>query len=166
MRTYVLLVLLGFVGAACVSSDGGPVVPIDTAASPESTGSATSDLSTADPASPSTEGPAADREDAEDPVPDGGARIPVSFRTPAPEFPVGLDWLNTAYPLSLEALRGKIVVLDFWTYGCINCIHVIDLLQRPAEVDDVDTVTFPEDEGCHLWVPAARLVTEMDARLE
>jgi DNA-binding beta-propeller fold protein YncE len=53
--------------------------------------------------------------------------------TPAPEFPAGLDWLNTDRPLALEQLRGKIVVLDFWTYGCINCIHVIPDLKRLEE---------------------------------
>ena len=50
--------------------------------------------------------------------------------TAAPEFPVGLDWLNTDRPLALEQLHGKIVILDFWTYGCINCIHVIPDLKR------------------------------------
>ncbi len=35
----------------------------------------------------------------------------------APEFPEGLDWLNTDRPLSLRDLRGKIVILDFWTFG-------------------------------------------------
>ena len=34
----------------------------------------------------------------------------------APEFPLGLDWLNTERPISLRDLRGKIVILDFWTY--------------------------------------------------
>ena len=34
----------------------------------------------------------------------------------APEFPVGLEWVNTDRPLSLQELRGKIVLLDFWTY--------------------------------------------------
>ena len=34
----------------------------------------------------------------------------------APDFPAGLDWLNTERPISLEELKGKIVVLDFWTY--------------------------------------------------
>ena len=53
--------------------------------------------------------------------------------TAAPEFPAGLDWLNTNRPLALEQLRGKIVVLDFWTYGCINCIHVIPDLKRLEE---------------------------------
>lgn len=35
----------------------------------------------------------------------------------APEFPSGLRWLNTDRPATLEQLRGKIVVLDFWTYA-------------------------------------------------
>ena len=49
---------------------------------------------------------------------------------PAPEFPEGLDWINTGGPLTLQALRGKVVLLDFWTYGCINCIHIIPDLER------------------------------------
>lgn len=35
----------------------------------------------------------------------------------APEFPDGLDWINTDRPLKLADLKGKIVLLDFWTYG-------------------------------------------------
>lgn len=35
----------------------------------------------------------------------------------APEFPAGLEWLNTPRPLSLKELRGKVVLLEFWTYG-------------------------------------------------
>jgi len=52
---------------------------------------------------------------------------------PAPDFPTGLDWLNTALPLSLGDLRGKVVLLDFWTYGCINCMHVIPDLKQLEE---------------------------------
>ncbi len=48
----------------------------------------------------------------------------------APDFPPGLDWINTAQPISLADLRGKVVLLDFWTYGCINCIHIIPDLER------------------------------------
>ncbi len=33
----------------------------------------------------------------------------------APDFPAGLDWLNSA-PLSMARLRGKLVILDFWTF--------------------------------------------------
>jgi thiol-disulfide isomerase/thioredoxin len=43
----------------------------------------------------------------------------------APEFPAGMQWLNTDKPLRLADLRGKVVLLDFWTYCCINCMHVI-----------------------------------------
>lgn len=52
---------------------------------------------------------------------------------PAPDFPPGLDWLNVERPLSLAELRGKIVLLDFWTYGCINCMHVIPDLKALEE---------------------------------
>jgi len=51
----------------------------------------------------------------------------------APEFPAGVDWLNTAGPLTMADLRGKAVLLDFWTYGCINCIHIIPDLIRLEE---------------------------------
>ncbi|MCP3974738.1 MAG: redoxin domain-containing protein [bacterium] len=51
----------------------------------------------------------------------------------APPFPEGLDWLNTGGPLALSDLRGKVVLLDFWTYGCINCIHIIPDLKRLEE---------------------------------
>ena len=35
----------------------------------------------------------------------------------APEFPTGIDWINTTAPLTMEELRGKIILLEFWTYG-------------------------------------------------
>ena len=37
-------------------------------------------------------------------------------KTNAPEFPVGLEWVNTDRALTMRELAGKIVVLDFWTY--------------------------------------------------
>jgi DNA-binding beta-propeller fold protein YncE len=48
----------------------------------------------------------------------------------APEISGGRGWLNTDKPLSLAALKGKVVLLDFWTYGCINCIHIIPDLKK------------------------------------
>ena len=51
-------------------------------------------------------------------------------RVRAPEIQGGRGWLNTDKPLSLEALKGKVVLLDFWTYGCINCIHIIPDLKK------------------------------------
>jgi len=48
----------------------------------------------------------------------------------APEITGGRGWLNTDKPLTLAALKGKVVLLDFWTYGCINCIHIIPDLKK------------------------------------
>jgi thiol-disulfide isomerase/thioredoxin len=48
----------------------------------------------------------------------------------APELAGGRGWLNTDKPLSLAALKGKVVLLDFWTYGCINCMHIIPDLKK------------------------------------
>jgi len=36
--------------------------------------------------------------------------------SPAPDFPQGLDWLNVARPLRLADLRGRLAIIDFWTF--------------------------------------------------
>ncbi|MBD0268117.1 MAG: redoxin domain-containing protein, partial [Cyanobacteria bacterium Co-bin8] len=51
------------------------------------------------------------------------------MRVRAPELPQAGPWLNTLQPLSLKELRGQVVILDFWTYGCINCLHILPDLQ-------------------------------------
>ena len=43
----------------------------------------------------------------------------------APSLAGAVDWLNVASPVTIEQLRGKVVILDFWTYGCVNCMHVL-----------------------------------------
>ncbi len=48
----------------------------------------------------------------------------------AHEFPSDLEWLNTPQPLTMAGLRGKIVLLDFWTYGCVNCLHNFPELEQ------------------------------------
>lgn len=58
----------------------------------------------------------------------------------APDFPADLDWLNVSEPLTMDELEGKIVLLDFWTYGCINCIHIIPDLHRLEEEFGADLV--------------------------
>lgn len=45
-------------------------------------------------------------------------------------FPQGADWLNTGRPLKLKDLEGKFVLLDFWTYCCINCMHILPELKK------------------------------------
>jgi thiol-disulfide isomerase/thioredoxin len=47
----------------------------------------------------------------------------------ARDFPKDSDWLNTDRPLSLKDLKGHVVVLDFWTYCCINCMHTLPTLE-------------------------------------
>ena len=44
---------------------------------------------------------------------------------PAPDLGGAIAWLNVAAPIAMTQLRGKVVVLDFWTYGCVNCMHIL-----------------------------------------
>jgi DNA-binding beta-propeller fold protein YncE len=44
-------------------------------------------------------------------------------KVPAPDLTGGSAWLNSAAPITMKDLKGKIVLLDFWTLCCINCIH-------------------------------------------
>src|SRR5271157_3232831 len=46
---------------------------------------------------------------------------------PAPNIQGISGWINSA-PLNLTQLRGKVVLVDFWTYSCINCIRSIPYL--------------------------------------
>jgi thiol-disulfide isomerase/thioredoxin len=46
----------------------------------------------------------------------------------APEFPKGVTWLNSP-PLTLKGLRGKVVLVDFWEYTCVNCIRTFPYLK-------------------------------------
>lgn len=53
---------------------------------------------------------------------------PTTTADPAPDFGGITAWHNSA-PLSLPALRGKVVLVDFWTYSCINCRRTFPLLR-------------------------------------
>ena len=75
-------------------------------------------------------------------------------RVNAPEFPADADWLNTDRPLRLADFAGKLLLLDFWTYCCINCIHLLPTLHRlerefPEElaVVGVHTAKFDEERA-------------------
>jgi len=41
-----------------------------------------------------------------------------------------LPWFNTSHPIELDDLRGRLVILDFWTYCCINCLQIIPTLKH------------------------------------
>ncbi|MGX5214050.1 NHL domain-containing thioredoxin family protein [Streptomyces violaceus] len=65
---------------------------------------------------------------------------PRRARVRAPELTGGGGWLNTGgRQYTLADLRGRIVILDFWTFCCINCLHVLDEL-RELEEKHRDTV--------------------------
>jgi thiol-disulfide isomerase/thioredoxin len=67
------------------------------------------------------------------------SRDVAHVRVRAPELVRG-TWFNTAAPLTLAALRGRWVLLDFWTSCCGNCLHIIDEL-RPLETKYHDVLT-------------------------
>ncbi len=55
------------------------------------------------------------------------ANAPVNDFGPAPQFAGISHWLNTPgeRPLTMRGLRGKVVLIDFWTYSCINCLRTL-----------------------------------------
>ena len=46
------------------------------------------------------------------------------------EFPESAEWLNTSGKIRMKDLRGKFVLMDFWTYCCINCMHILPELKK------------------------------------
>ena len=81
---------------------------------------------------------------------------PFPERLPAPDFPNDAEWLNTAGPLRLRDLRGKFVLLDFWTYCCINCMHILPELKKLEHAYPNELVVI----GVH----AAKFETEKNAK--
>ena len=86
----------------------------------------------------------------------------------APAFPEPAEWLNTARPLPLEELKGKAVLLDFWTYCCINCMHIIPDLKRleakyPDELVVIDWQLIGAASGLYdlAYFMGQNLLTEM-----
>jgi DNA-binding beta-propeller fold protein YncE len=73
----------------------------------------------------------------------------------APEFPHNFIWLNTDRPLTLDNLAGQIVVLDFWTYCCINCMHMLPELEwiekkyygKPVTVIGVHSAKYSNEQN-------------------
>jgi thiol-disulfide isomerase/thioredoxin len=74
----------------------------------------------------------------------------------SPEFPAVATWLNTRRPLTMgKDLRGQVTVLDFWTYCCINCMHVLPALRRLE-------ARFSGQPLAVIGVHAAKFLTEKD----
>ena len=60
-------------------------------------------------------------------TPASRVRNPFTERIRIPDdlFDGGNGWLNVSGPIELRDLRGKIVLVDFWTFCCINCMHIL-----------------------------------------
>ncbi len=81
------------------------------------------------------------------------ATVPLDDIGTAPEFTDTEDWFNTPgdKPLTMSGLRGKVVLIDFWTYTCINCIRTLPYLNAwykryhkdGLEIVGVHTPEFP-----------------------
>jgi len=61
-----------------------------------------------------------------------GFRSDLPVEGQIPSLDGAVEWLNSP-PLSTEQLRGKVVLVDFWTYSCINCIHTVPYVRAWAE---------------------------------
>jgi cytochrome c biogenesis protein CcdA/thiol-disulfide isomerase/thioredoxin len=59
-----------------------------------------------------------------------GTGLPIEGSLPG--FSGAVEWLNSP-PLTPQALRGKVVLVNFWTFGCINCLHVLPYVRAWAE---------------------------------
>ena len=117
-----VLAAAALLAVSCTAQSAGDADPVAS----DSTAART-DTGTGEPATDSG-GDAAPDDSSVAPTP-----VPLTFEgtVAAPEFPAGYDWFNVSRPLSMAGdLRGKIVLLDFWTQGCINCIHIIPDLHR------------------------------------
>jgi cytochrome c biogenesis protein CcdA/thiol-disulfide isomerase/thioredoxin len=60
-----------------------------------------------------------------------GSSLPILRK--APDSFIGLGTWHNSAPLTLESLRGKVVLIDFWTYSCINCIRTLPYIEAYAE---------------------------------
>jgi sugar lactone lactonase YvrE/thiol-disulfide isomerase/thioredoxin len=97
---------------------------------------------------------------ADDDVAPPGAGNPFPHRQKAPSLdggaPGDVTWINTAGPIDLKQLRGKFVLLDFWTYCCINCMHILPVLKKLEH-------TFP-NELVVIGVHSAKFAAEQDSK--
>ena len=77
-------------------------------------------------------------------------------RIHAPDLTGATAWLNVERPPSMRDLRGQLVILDFWTYCCINCMHMLPVLRDLEE-------RHREDPLVVIGVHSAKFDAEKDA---
>jgi thiol-disulfide isomerase/thioredoxin len=82
--------------------------------------------------------------------------FPFPHRIKSPSLDGGVGWINTAGPIDIKDLKGKFVVLDFWTYCCINCIQTLPELHKLEKAYPKNVVVI----GVH----SAKFDTEKDTK--
>lgn len=60
----------------------------------------------------------------------GTSLIPKDQAIPAPELTGLGQWFNTPSPLSMQGLAGKVVLVNFWTFGCYNCVNTLPYVRQ------------------------------------
>ena len=124
MRNW-LIILLALTGLACHSPTDTSRISVAAEPAVESAPEPANEPAP-EPQSEQTAAPGeTSGETSGDPLPN-----PFPNRVLAPDFPVDSEWLNVAGPMRMQDLRGKFVLFDFWTYCCINCIHVLPELKK------------------------------------
>lgn len=84
-------------------------------------------------------------------------KLPDAEKRPdAPELNGGLAWLNTSGPVKKADLKGKVVLIDFWTLCCINCIHIMPDLAKLEKKYPNELIVI----GCH----SAKFENEKDTK--
>src|SRR6266516_6895222 len=81
------------------------------------------------------------------------AQLPVESRLPSFEGATG--WLNSP-PLTADGLRGKVVLVNFWTYTCINWLRQLPYVDVGKLAEPVDAGIGPEVDEDHLPAQAVR----------
>jgi thiol-disulfide isomerase/thioredoxin len=112
---WLTLLLTTFVLGACAAPIGLPPVPIESTPPP-------------DPAQAARTDPTTTAVSRIEPTTSPGFHASLPDLGAAPELHNEV-WLNTDRPLRLADLQGKVVLLDMWTFGCINCRNVIPSLR-------------------------------------
>jgi thiol-disulfide isomerase/thioredoxin len=81
---------------------------------------------------------------------------PYPLRLEAPPLDAGAEWVNVERPIQLADLRGRFVLLDFWTFCCINC------MQELPEIKKLEAA-FP-NELVVIGVHSAKFAGEQDSQ--
>jgi len=91
---------------------------------------------------------------------------PFRQRIKAPELAGGVAWINTAGPLELADLKGKFVILDFWTFCCINCMHILPELKKLESAYPNDLVVIGVHSAKFAGEKNSKNITEAVLRYE